>query len=74
MYIHIHTLSFLLCTGERRPKESFLALACTVMRRTRSTEKCILGGLASGGINSRESNCTTIMFPTEDWVHFTGPG
>ena len=40
----------------------------TILRRTRSTYKHILRGLASGGIDPLEQNYTTIMFRTEDTV------
>ena len=33
---------------------SFVALGYTILRRTRSTKKCVLRGLASGGINPLE--------------------
>ena len=51
-----------------RQEYSFVAVANTIMRRTRNTSKCILRGLASGGINPREESYTSIMFRAEDWV------
>ena len=46
------------------PGLKFVALGYTFLRSTRSTYKCILRGLASGGVNHR--NKTTLLYTVPD--------